>query len=146
LTIGGAPVRRDSLFRIASTTKPLTAAPTLAIVDDGLIGLDEPVDRLLPELADRQVLRRMDGPLHDIVPAERAITTRDVQTYSDTSIANLGTLPLLAKPGERWMYNTGASVLSGVTRTRHRHTVPGCVARQGNRTLGHVRRGSVVHR
>ena len=63
------PVRRDSLFRIASTTKPITAAATIALIDDGLIGLDEPVDRLLPELADRRVLKRPDGPLDETVPA-----------------------------------------------------------------------------
>ncbi len=51
LSLGGAPVARDSLFRIASTTKPITAAVTLALVGEGLIELDEPVDRLLPELA-----------------------------------------------------------------------------------------------
>jgi len=152
LAVGGPPVRRDSLFRIASTTKPITAAATLAVIEEGLIGLDEPVDRLLPELADRRVLQRMDGPLEESVAAERAITTRDLLTFTlgfgmvaemfmtrtpwpivaasrelnlgtigppnpdaqpdpDAWIAGLGTLPLLAQPGERWTYNTGASVL-----------------------------------
>ena len=153
LSIGGPPVRRDSLFRIASTTKPITAALTMLLVQDGLIGLEEPVDRLLPELADRRVLSRLDGPLDDTVPAERPITTRDLLTFTfgfgmatemfmartpwpimvaaedelhlatirepdpagqadpDTWIAGLGTLPLIAQPGERWLYNTGASVL-----------------------------------
>jgi CubicO group peptidase (beta-lactamase class C family) len=82
LAIGGAPVARDSLFRIASTTKPITAAATLALVDEGLIGLDEPVDRLLPELSGRRVLRRMDGPLDDTTPAVRAITARDLLTFT----------------------------------------------------------------
>jgi CubicO group peptidase (beta-lactamase class C family) len=63
------PVTRGSLFRIASTTKPVTGAATLALIAEGLIGLDEPVDRLLPELAGRRVLRAMDGPLADTVPA-----------------------------------------------------------------------------
>jgi CubicO group peptidase (beta-lactamase class C family) len=152
LTIDGPPVKRDSLFRIASTTKPITAAVTLAVIEEGLVGLDEPVDRLLPELADRRVLVRPDGPLDETVPAERAITTRDLLTFTfgfgmaidmysspepwpiveaerklrlatisppdpsvqpdpDTWIANLGSLPLVAQPGERWLYNTGASVL-----------------------------------
>jgi CubicO group peptidase (beta-lactamase class C family) len=61
-------VRRDSLFRLSSTTKPITAAATLALIEEGLIGQDEPVDRLLPELTNRRVLRRMDGPLEDTVP------------------------------------------------------------------------------
>lgn len=153
LSIGGPPVARDSIFRISSTTKPITGATTLAVVDEGLIALDEPVDRLLPELSNRQVLRRMDGPLEETVPAERAITPRDLLTFTfgfgmvtemfssatpwpvvvaaeeelhlstigppnpavqpdpDTWIANLGTLPLLSQPGERWLYNTGAAVL-----------------------------------
>jgi CubicO group peptidase (beta-lactamase class C family) len=153
LTAGaGRPVTRGSLFRIASTSKPVTGAATLALVGEGLIGLDEPVDRLLPELAGRRVLRAMDGPLADTVPAARPVTTRDLLTFTfgfgmapemfaaatpwpvvaaeaelrlatlgppdpavqpdpDTWIAGLGSLPLLAQPGERWLYNTGASVL-----------------------------------
>src|SRR5579859_7914692 len=48
LAVGGLPVARDSIFRIASTTKPITAAAALAVAAEGLFGLDEPVDRLLP--------------------------------------------------------------------------------------------------
>ena len=76
------PVLAIRSFRIASTTKPITGAATLAVVGEGLIGLDEPVDRLLPELAGRRVLRRMDGPLDETVPATRAITTRDLLTFT----------------------------------------------------------------
>ena len=152
LSVGGPPVQRDSLFRIASNTKPVTGAATLALVREGLLDLDEPVGRLLPELASPRVLRRMDGPLDDTVPAGRPITARDLLTFTfgfglttemfggerpwpvvaaadalhlatigppdpaeqpgpDTWIAGLGSLPLLAQPGERWFYNTGASVL-----------------------------------
>jgi CubicO group peptidase (beta-lactamase class C family) len=82
LGIGGPPVRRDSLFRIASTTKPITAAATLAVIEEGLLGLEDPVDRLLPELADRRVLVRPSGPLDETVPAERPITTRDLLTFT----------------------------------------------------------------
>ncbi|MGH2851068.1 MAG: serine hydrolase domain-containing protein [Solirubrobacteraceae bacterium] len=152
LSYGGAPIARDSLFRIASITKPVTAAATMALADEGLLALDDPIDELVPELAARRVLVRMDGPLEDTVAAERAITARDLLTFTfgfglspamfggpdtwpvlaaerelrlatfgmpdpdlqpdpDTWIANLGTLPLLAQPGERWLYNTGSSVL-----------------------------------
>jgi CubicO group peptidase (beta-lactamase class C family) len=158
LAVGGPPVARDSIFRIASTTKPITAAAVLALVHEGLLDLDEPVDRLLPELADRRVLRRIDGPLDDTVPAARAVTVRDLLTFTfgfgmvlemftaptpwpvvratdelrlatigppdpavqpdpDTWVAGLGSLPLLAQPGERWLYNTGAQVL-GVLAAR----------------------------
>ena len=82
LAVGGRPVARDSLFRISSMTKPITAAATLAVIAEGLVGLDEPVERLLPELAQRRVLRRMDGPLEDTVAARRAITTRDLLTFT----------------------------------------------------------------
>src|SRR5881409_2457957 len=56
------PMRRDSIFRISSMTKPITAAATMILVEECKLRLDEPVDRLLPELADRRVLRRPDGP------------------------------------------------------------------------------------
>jgi CubicO group peptidase (beta-lactamase class C family) len=82
LSIDGPSVQRDSLFRIASTTKPLTGAVTMALVDEGLLALDEPVRRLLPELASPQVLRNMDGPLDDTVPAQREITVRDLLTFT----------------------------------------------------------------
>ncbi len=75
------PLRRDHLFRIASMTKPITAAAAMILVEESRLHLDEPVDRLLPELADRRVLRRIDGPLDDTVPARRAITLRDLLTF-----------------------------------------------------------------
>src|SRR3954464_15264303 len=82
LAVGGKPVQRRSLFRIASTTKPITAAATLALVREGLLELDEPVDRLLPELANRRVLRRMDGPLDDTVPAAGPVTVSGLLTFT----------------------------------------------------------------
>lgn len=152
LTVGGPPVRPDSVFRIASVTKVVTGVATLALIEEGLIGLHEPVGELLPELARPRVLRQPDGPLADTVPAHRPITTRDLLTFTfgfgavtemflapepwpveaaarelrlaalgppdpahqpdpDTWLARFGSLPLLAQPGERWMYNTGACVL-----------------------------------
>jgi CubicO group peptidase (beta-lactamase class C family) len=149
LSIGGPSVRRDSLFRIASTTKPITGAVTMALVEEGLVSLDEPVERLLPELASQRVLRRMDGPLDDTVAGQRQSTVRDLLTFTggfgmhvgmfmaaapwpimaaatgaqlatmgppdpkaapepDEWIERLGSLPLMAQPGERWLYNTGA--------------------------------------
>jgi CubicO group peptidase (beta-lactamase class C family) len=77
---GGEPVRRDTIFRIASLTKPVAAAAAMILVEECKLRLDEPVDRLLPELADRKVLKRLDGPLEDTVPANRPITLRDLLT------------------------------------------------------------------
>jgi CubicO group peptidase (beta-lactamase class C family) len=151
LSIDGPAVQRDSLFRIASTTKPITGAVTMALVDEGLLALDEPVTRLLPELASARVLRSMDAPLDDTVAAHREITVRDLLTFTygfgmdvgmfsaptpwpivtaateaqlatigppdpdgppsaDEWMERIGALPLLAQPGERWLYNTGAQV------------------------------------
>ncbi|SDC54010.1 CubicO group peptidase, beta-lactamase class C family [Geodermatophilus telluris] len=70
----------DAVFRIASVTKPVVAVAALTLVEDGTLGLDEPVDRLLPELADRQVLVDPADPDAGTVPARRPITVRDVFT------------------------------------------------------------------
>jgi CubicO group peptidase (beta-lactamase class C family) len=151
-------MRRDTVFRITSMTKPMTAATVLTLLDAGELALDDPVDSWLPELANRQVLRRPDGPLNDTVPADRQITVRDLLTFTwgfgmegamflaaepwpifiaaeerrlatfgppqpastpepDTWMARLGELPLLAQPGERWLYQSGAQVL-GVLASR----------------------------
>jgi CubicO group peptidase (beta-lactamase class C family) len=77
----GTPARADTIFRISSMTKPITAAAAMMCVEECKLRLDEPVDRLLPELADRVVLRQLDGPLDDTVPAERPITVRDLLTF-----------------------------------------------------------------
>jgi CubicO group peptidase (beta-lactamase class C family) len=80
--VGGRdPMQRDTIFRIASMTKPITAAAAMILVEECRLRLDEPVDRLLPELADRKVLRRIDAPLDDTVPANRPITVRDLLTF-----------------------------------------------------------------
>jgi CubicO group peptidase (beta-lactamase class C family) len=88
-----APVARDTIFRVASMTKPITAVATLLLVEDGKLNLDEPVDRLLPELANRSVLKRVDAPLTDVEPAKRAITVRDLLTFQ------MGFGIVLAPPG-----------------------------------------------
>src|SRR5947209_7691301 len=77
---GGEPMRRDTIFRITSMTKPILAAATMMLVEDGKLALDEPVDRLLPELANRKVLKRIDAPLDETVPARRPITVEDLLT------------------------------------------------------------------
>jgi len=81
MAIDGPPMQRNTIFRIASMSKPITAAAVMMLIDDGKLRLDEPVDRLLPELANRRVLRRLDGPIDDTVPARRAITVEDLLTF-----------------------------------------------------------------
>jgi CubicO group peptidase (beta-lactamase class C family) len=75
------PIRRDTIFRIASMSKPVTAAAVMILVEECKLRLDEPVDRLLPELANRKVLKRLDSPLEDTVRAKRPITVRDLLTF-----------------------------------------------------------------
>jgi len=143
----GPPMRRDSIFRIASMTKPIVGVAAMLLISDGAMALSDPVDRWLPELAGRRVLRSLESPLSDTVPAERAITVEDVLSFRlgfgtimttgdypiaaaeaslglktlgppwppcrltpDEWIAGLGSLPLLDQPGERFRYNTGATV------------------------------------
>jgi CubicO group peptidase (beta-lactamase class C family) len=142
-----APMRRDSIFRIASLTKPIVGVAAMLLIQDGAMALDDPVDRWLPELANRRVLRVLDAELDDTLAAERAITVEDALSFrlgfgcimapgnypvaaaeaalglktlgppwppttltQDEWIAALGSLPLLDQPGERWRYNTGATV------------------------------------
>jgi len=90
---GDVPMRRDTLFRIASLTKQVTAVAAMILVEECRLRLTDPVDDLLPELADRRVLRRLDGPLDDTVPAERPITVHDLLTF------RLGIGAILAPPG-----------------------------------------------
>ncbi|HET6951462.1 MAG TPA: serine hydrolase domain-containing protein [Acidimicrobiales bacterium] len=77
----GAPAGRDAIFRISSMSKPVTAVAALVLVEECRLRLDDPVDDLLPELADRRVLARPDRPLDDTVPAARPITLRDLLTF-----------------------------------------------------------------
>jgi CubicO group peptidase (beta-lactamase class C family) len=149
------PLRGESIFRISSMTKPITAAVTMMLIEDGRLHLAEPVDRWLPELARRRVLKHIGSPLDDTVWAERAITLEDLLTFrcglgillappdtypiqrqiaalglpgfgppdpasrmtADEWMRALGTLPLMAQPGEQWLYNTG-SVILGVLLER----------------------------
>jgi CubicO group peptidase (beta-lactamase class C family) len=86
-------VEPNTIFRISSMTKPVTAAAAMMLVEDGKLSLDEPVDRLLPELRERKVLERLDAPLSAAVPAARAISVRDLLTF------RMGFGLILAEPG-----------------------------------------------
>jgi len=143
-----APIGRDAIFRIASLTKPVTGVAAMLLIEDGAMALSDPVEKWLPELGGRRVLRSYDAELSDTVPAERAITVEDVLSFRlgfgsiftpetlpvaaaaegelklktlvppwpptphnpGQWIAAFGSLPLLDQPGERFRYNTGATV------------------------------------
>ncbi|HEX3907949.1 MAG TPA: serine hydrolase domain-containing protein, partial [Mycobacteriales bacterium] len=78
---GTAPMARDSIFRIASITKPIAAVAVMILVDEGRVGLDDPISRWLPELAAPSVVRTRTGPIEDVVPAARPITVFDLLTF-----------------------------------------------------------------
>jgi CubicO group peptidase (beta-lactamase class C family) len=127
----------DTICRLGSMTKPIVAACAMTLVEDCTVRLDDPVDDLLPELANMTVLADPSGPLDDTVPANRAITLRDLLVSTlgtgmvpaepgtvpiadaldtlgrpapDEWMRRLGALPLVHQPGERWMYDTAANV------------------------------------
>jgi CubicO group peptidase (beta-lactamase class C family) len=80
MAVDGAPMARDSIFRFASITKPITAAAVMMLVDDGRIALDDLASRWLPELAEPAVVRTPASAVDDVVPAARPITVFDLLT------------------------------------------------------------------
>jgi CubicO group peptidase (beta-lactamase class C family) len=147
-----APMQRDTIFRIASITKLVTAVAAMILVEDCKLRLDDPIDPWLPELANRRVLRSLASPLDDTVPAKRSITLRDlltsrmgfgsvmaapgtypiqkyIQEYRiggdgpmrptdapdlDEWLRRLGSLPLIAQPGEQWLYQVSLDTLGAL--------------------------------
>ncbi|MGI9053369.1 MAG: serine hydrolase domain-containing protein [Ilumatobacteraceae bacterium] len=124
--VGGTPMREDSLFRIASIGKPITAAAVLTLVADERVALDDPIGDWLPELAEPRVLREPTGPIDDTVAAARPITVRDLLRStnghgfpSDFSAPVVALLferlrqgppqPQLVPPPDEWM-----AILSGI--------------------------------
>jgi CubicO group peptidase (beta-lactamase class C family) len=78
---GDRPMTRDTIFRIASMTKPITSVAALMLLEEGRLKLDDPITRWAPEFADMQVLKAADGPLDQTVAAERDITIEDLMTH-----------------------------------------------------------------
>jgi CubicO group peptidase (beta-lactamase class C family) len=105
-----APLDRSAIFRIASLTKPITAAATMTLVEEGVLRLDQAVEELLPELANRQVLRAIDAELDDTVPAERPITLEDLLSYRlgfGSVMTPPGTYPIQLAEAERGLQSIG---------------------------------------
>ncbi|MDQ2637190.1 MAG: beta-lactamase family protein [Actinomycetota bacterium] len=131
------PMQRDTIFRVASMTKPVTVAAAMSLVDDGKLALSDPVTKWLPEFAQMRVLDAPGGPLDKTHPARRAITVEDLMThrsglvyyfsvvgplaraYSRISVrqdpdgwlAEIAALPLEHQPGERMTYSNATDVL-----------------------------------
>jgi CubicO group peptidase (beta-lactamase class C family) len=140
---------RDTIFRIASISKLVNTVAAMILIEECRVRLDDSIDTWLPELAHRRVLKSIESPLDDTVPARRPITVRDLKTFTmgigtvmampDTYpiqkaihelqiggdgpprpttshgaeewLERLSSLPLIAQPGERWMYHISSDVL-----------------------------------
>ncbi|MGB6985631.1 MAG: serine hydrolase domain-containing protein [Candidatus Aquilonibacter sp.] len=89
-------MRRDTIFRIASLTKPIVGAAAMRLIEEGKLSLDEQVDTLIPELANRRVVRSIEGPVDDTVPAKRPILISDLLTMrmGMGAIMTPGTYPI----------------------------------------------------
>ena len=133
----GLPMQRDTIFRIASMTKPVTVAAAMALVEEGRLALSDPITRWIPEMAGMRVLADPTGPLDQTVPATRAITVDDLMTHraglaygfsvtgpiarayaqvslrqdQDHWLAEVAALPLVHQPGERLTYGHSTEVL-----------------------------------
>ncbi len=133
------PVNKDSIFRIYSMTKPIISVAIMSMVEDGLIGLDDPVEKYIPSFADLEVMDQESGQTR---PAERSISIRNLLTHEsgviqeffspDSALGKLygenlrgdmmlqdwasvlGDLPVYFEPGTAWHYGHSTSVLGAV--------------------------------
>jgi CubicO group peptidase (beta-lactamase class C family) len=132
------PLRRDTIYRIASMSKPITCVAALMLMEEGKFRLEDPIDKWLPELANRRVIKNPAGPLEDTTPAPRPITVEDLLTQRlgfasglggtegpllaalgtlreaanmDDWLARAGKIPLQYAPGERFIYGAGHDIL-----------------------------------
>jgi CubicO group peptidase (beta-lactamase class C family) len=137
--VSGAPMQKDSIFRIYSMTKPIVSVAAMMLLEEGRFLLNDPVGKYLPELADMKVASERDGEL-TLVPAARAITIQDLLRHTSgltyefrgggrvhkmymaahiysrnqtnaEQVASLGKLPLLHQPGMQWEYSRSTDVV-----------------------------------
>jgi CubicO group peptidase (beta-lactamase class C family) len=127
---GDVDATLDSIFALASMTKPVTSVATLMLAEEGAFDLDDPVSGYLPDLADRDVLTELDAEagVYETEPAESEITIRQLLTHTSGLAYNFGSpamqamidisgegnvmnLPLVAQPGTEWTYSPSTAVL-----------------------------------
>jgi CubicO group peptidase (beta-lactamase class C family) len=168
---GAGELEPQSIVRIASITKPITAAAVMLLVDEGLAALDDPIARWLPELASPQVVRTLESTIDDVVPAARPIVVEDLLTFragwgfpSDFSLpavvelfqklpvfgpretpdewlATLAQVPMLRQPGEAWLYNTCSDVQGVLIARVSGQTLPDFLAERIFEPLGMIDTG-----
>ena len=136
------PLRTDHIFRVFSNTKLITSCAALLLVEDGKLGLDDPIEKFIPQLGNRKVLRPGATSLDDTEPAKSSITIRQLLSHSSglsygffdpgtaiyqalnergvhnpmTTLADmvdvLAGLPLIYQPGTSWEYSLATDVVS----------------------------------
>jgi CubicO group peptidase (beta-lactamase class C family) len=161
----------DSIVRVASVTKPVTAAAVMLLVDEGLVAPADPIARWLPELAEPKVVRTPGAPVDDVVPAARPVTVEDLLTFragwgfpSDFSLPavvelfqrlpvfdtretpdewlrTLADVPMLRQPGEAWLYNTCSDIQGVLVARVSGRPLPDFLAERIFEPLGMVETG-----
>jgi CubicO group peptidase (beta-lactamase class C family) len=164
-------VAADSIVRVASITKPITAAAAMLLVDEGRLALDDPVARWLPELSSPHVVRTPGSALDEVVPARRPITVEDLLSFragwgfpddfslpavaelfqrvppferrltADEWVATLAEVPMLHQPGEAWLYNTCSDIQGVLIARASGQTLPDFLAERIFQPLGMVDTG-----
>lgn len=172
--VGAGEVEVDSIVRLASITKPITAAAVMLLVDGGRIALGDPIARWLPELASPRVVRTPSSPIDDVVPAARRINVEDLLSFragwgypSDFSLpalvelfqrlpvfgpretpdewlAALAEIPMLHQPGEAWLYNTCSDIQGVLVARASGQPLPEFLAERIFEPLGMVDTGFYV--
>jgi CubicO group peptidase (beta-lactamase class C family) len=135
-----APLRTDHIFRVFSNTKLITSCAALLLYEEGKLKLDDPIERFIPQLGNREVLRAGATSIEDTEPAKRSITVRHLLTHSaglsyglfdpasvtykalnERGVHNpaatlaemvdvLAGLPLIYHPGTSWEYSLATDV------------------------------------
>lgn len=135
------PMNDQTIFRIYSMTKPIVSVATMSMVEDGLISIDDPVSKYIPEFGNMKVLNEETG---EVTPAQNVMTVQDLLTHESGLIygifdpeselgkqyfaagslrfditalelaKNLAALPLRFEPGTKWNYSRSTDVLGAV--------------------------------
>jgi CubicO group peptidase (beta-lactamase class C family) len=130
------PLTADALYRIASMTKAVTSVALMQLIEQGRLGLDDPTDKVLPEMANLKVFESFDPASGDykLRPAARVPTVRQVLTHTSGLAYPFTSAtwrdfkpragerypfggPLLFDPGERWHYSTSTDVVGRLVET-----------------------------
>ena len=163
-----------SIARIASITKPITAAAVMLLVDGGVVALDDPIANWLPELASPSVVRTPEAPIGDVVPAARPIRVEDLLTFRagwgfpadfslpavlelfnsipvfgwadspDEWLRKLAAVPMVRQPGEAWLYNTCSDIQGVLVARASGRSLPEFLAERIFEPLGMVDTGFFV--